>query len=137
MDLTALGIVIGLAACSGYAVTKHSRQRGIDIATTVLCFLSGFSVPAGAALIAAGLRGDASKLPSSWREYVAVAGIVAIGLAAQYLMHVFRAAWTPPATLDTAGSRPAAEQRANEASAPGASEDPTSGHERQGAAERK
>ena len=107
MDLTALGISAGLAACLGYAVAKHLRHGMIDVLSSVLCFLSGFSVPAGGALIIAAIRGDATKLPASWREYVTVAGIVIIGLAAQHLLRVFREALTRSATLDSISASPA------------------------------
>lgn len=97
MDTTAFGILVGLTACILYALIRAVRQRSFDIGTTILCFLAGFSLPGGTALIAAGVRGVPSSLPSSWREYVAVAGIAAIGLGIHFLIQACRAVWPKPA----------------------------------------
>lgn len=101
MDATAFGILLGLGACSLYSLIRIVRQKSFDIrdiGTTMLCFLAGFTLPAGATLISAGVRGTPSSLPSSWREYVAVAGVAAIGLAIQYLIEACRAVWPKPAS---------------------------------------
>ncbi len=105
MDVTALGIFFGLVACVGYTLIRLVRQRSFelgDIGTIMLCFLAGFSVPVGVKLIAASVSGAPASLPNSWREYVAVAGVAAIGLAIQYLTQVCRAAWSKPASLKAA-----------------------------------
>lgn len=90
MDATTIGIAIGVL-CSGlYALIRVIGKQTFELNHTVLIFLAAFSVPGGVALIGAGFSGNANSLPSSWREHVTVAGIVAIGLAMHYIFTAFR-----------------------------------------------
>jgi hypothetical protein len=93
MDVTAVGIGVGLVTTAGYSITRAVRQRSFDLGTTVLVFLAGFSIPGGATLIVAALSGNPGALPTMWREYVAVAGVAAIGLSLHFLMQSFRNVW--------------------------------------------
>ena len=93
MDATAIGIAFGLFMSLAYAFLRVWAKLPFDLGQTVLVFLSAFSVPGGIALINAGFVGKATELPSSWREYVSVAGIVAIGLALHYVVTAFRNSW--------------------------------------------
>ena len=86
MDSTAIGIASGLALAAIYAGMLLYHKKAFDLPHTILVFLAGFSVPGGIGLIIAGFSGSPANLPSSWREHVVVAGIVAIGLAAQYII---------------------------------------------------
>ena len=94
MDITAIGIAIGLLVSGGYAILRVWAKLQFEIGHTVLVFLSAFSLPGGISLIQAGILGKATELPSSWREHVSVAGIVAIGLAIHYIASVFRGSWS-------------------------------------------
>lgn len=102
MDATRIGIVTGLALCILYALVRSWRQRSFDIGALLLMFLAGFSVPGGALLIDAALSGNANALPSTWREYVTVAGIAAIALSLQYIVQAFRNAWARRASAASA-----------------------------------
>lgn len=93
MDATTIGIALGTIISALYAAIRAYARQSFELNHTVLIFLATFSVPGGVALIAAGFIGDASSLPSSWREHVTVAGIVAIGLAVHYIFTVFRDCW--------------------------------------------
>ncbi len=93
MDATSVGIVLGLVFASAYALLRLWARLGFELGQTVLIFLAAFSVPGGVALIGAGLIGNPAGLPSSWREYVSVAGIVAIGLAVHHVAIAFSASW--------------------------------------------
>ena len=90
MDTTTIGIALGIALAGGYAILRACAKQSFELNHTVLIFLAAFSVPGGIAIIAAGFIGDAKNLPSSWREHVTVAGIVAIGLAMHYVVATFR-----------------------------------------------
>lgn len=90
MDTTTIGIAFGIVLAGGYAVLRACARQSFELSHTVLIFLAAFSVPGGLALIAAGYIGDAKNLPSSWREHVTVAGIVAIGLALHYVGETFK-----------------------------------------------
>lgn len=86
MDTTTIGIITGLVCTSIYAGAQLYFKKTFDLAHTILVFLAAFSLPGGVGLIVAGYYGSPSELPSSWREHVVVAGIVAIGLASQYVV---------------------------------------------------
>jgi hypothetical protein len=85
MDTTTIGITAGLVCTSTYVGLQLYFKKAFDLPHTVLVFLAAFSMPGGVALIVAGYNGTPANLPSSWREHVVVAGIVAIGLAGQYV----------------------------------------------------
>ena len=99
MDFTRLGILLGLVAALIYAVIRGFRQASFDLGVTILMFLAGFAVPGGGQLIYAGYTGNVSGLPSSWPEYVVVAGIAVIGLSIHYLIQSFRNVWARRATV--------------------------------------
>jgi drug/metabolite transporter (DMT)-like permease len=91
-DSTAVGIGAGLVSAIVYALLRAWRQKSFDLPTTVTVFLAAFALPPATLLIRAAFLGNQSALPSNWREHVAIAGIVAIGLALPYLISTFRAA---------------------------------------------
>lgn len=94
VDTTGVGIALGLVASFAYAVIRALRQRTFDLGITVLVFLAAFTLPGGTLLIAAGLSGNSNALPLSWREHVAVAGIVVIALTAHFLFRSTHSAWS-------------------------------------------
>jgi hypothetical protein len=102
MDATTVGIALGIILSASYAAIRAYARQPFELNHTVLIFLAAFSVPGGIALISAGFVGNANNLPSSWREHVTVAGIVAIGLVVHYVFTTFRDCWL---------SRPQADQQ--------------------------
>src|SRR6185503_12640098 len=106
LDTTTIGIVAGLVVAGGYSLTRALRQKSFDIGATMLIFLAGFAIPGGTHLISAALSGNPNTLPNNWREYVAVAGIAAIGLSLHYIVKSFRAAWPKQATPPPANKQP-------------------------------
>lgn len=86
MDLTGAGIVVGAVISGGVAIAQVVQERSVDIGAVALTFLAVFGLLAGGGLIYAAFIGDPSELPRSWREYVAVAGVVGIGLALRHLL---------------------------------------------------
>ena len=97
MDTIGIGIAGGLLATVFYTLTRAVRQKSFDIGTTMLVFLAGFSIPGGVKLIRAALSGNPNDLPSSWREYMAVAGIAAIGISTHFIVQSLRNVWAKPA----------------------------------------
>lgn len=93
MDITTIGIALGVVITGLYVILGAYFKRAFELNHTVLIFLAVFSLPGGIALIIAGMNGKISDLPSSWREHVTVAGIVAIGLAVHYVFGAFRDCW--------------------------------------------
>ncbi len=98
MDTTAVGIAVGLVGAVLYVAIRALRSRSFELVPTVLVFLASFSIPGGTVLIRAALSGNLQHLPSSWREHVAVAGIVVMGLAMQFVLRSFQRAWREIAT---------------------------------------
>lgn len=113
MDSTAIGIGLGLIASIAYILLRIYAKLPFDLGQTVLVFLSCFAVPGGISLINAGFLGKAAELPSSWREHVSVAGIVAIGLAAHYVITAFRNCWLTRRKITTGSAE------SSDAKAPG------------------
>ena len=93
MDATTVGIALGIVLSASYAGIRAYVRQPFELNHTILVFLAAFSVPGGVGLIAAGFVGNANNLPSSWREHVTVAGIVAIGLAIHYVFTAFHDCW--------------------------------------------
>lgn len=100
MDATTIGLALGITGSALYTITRAVAKRPFELNHTVLIFLAAFTVPGGVALIAAGFIGTTDSLPSSWREHVAVAGIVAIGLAVHYIFSEFRNSWPSRAKVE-------------------------------------
>lgn len=90
MDTTTIGIASGVLVAILYALLAAYSKKTFELNHTVLIFLAMFSVPGGIGLIIAGFNGNSSDLPTSWREHVVVAGIVAIGLAVHYVISSFK-----------------------------------------------
>lgn len=93
VDQTAVGIALGILGAAAYIMVRLHRQHTFEVGATVLVFLGLFSLPGGVGLIRAGLLGDVALLPSIWREEVAIAGIVTIGLSGHFLFGAFRTAY--------------------------------------------
>lgn len=92
MDSTSIGIASGVLVTFAYAVVRAIRQKSFDIGSTLLVFLATFCIPAGGQLIYAAWTGDTNSLSSAWREYVAVAGVAAMGLSLEFLVRSMRGA---------------------------------------------
>lgn len=104
VDSIASGIGLGVLVVLLYTLGKVCRDKSFDLAdlpSILLVFLAVFSVPSGVALIAAGLSGRPEDLPTSWRQYVALAGIVILGFALRYLWQAGQAVWPRKATPAT------------------------------------
>jgi drug/metabolite transporter (DMT)-like permease len=106
LDTTTIGIVAGLVVSGSYSLTRALRQKSFDIGATMLMFLAGFAIPGGAHLIGAALSGNPNALPNTWREYVAVSGIAAIGLSLQQIVKSYRNVWLKRAAIPTANEQP-------------------------------
>lgn len=96
MDTTAIGIAIGIVGVAIFATILAIRQRTFNVANSVLVFLAFFAVSVGADLLRAAFLGNEKNLPKSWREYIAVAAVVGIGLSLNFLVRTLRSAWTRP-----------------------------------------
>ena len=97
MDLTAIGIILGLIGTLTYVVVRFVRDRSFNLVASILIFLAFFAIPGGCALIKAALIGDITALPSTWRKHIAIAGVVVLGLLLQFLINTFRKIWTKSA----------------------------------------
>jgi drug/metabolite transporter (DMT)-like permease len=108
MDVTGIGIVAGLVTAGAYSAMALLRRRRFELEITIVVFLSGVGVVVGGVLILVALSGDPAKLPSSWRDYVAVAGIVAIGISLRYVVQSLRAVSAHRAVVSASNEEPPA-----------------------------
>jgi len=90
MDTTAIGIGLGLVGATLFGLFVAFKLHTFDMQNTVLVFLALFAVPGGVDLLRFAIKGQESDLPNNWREYLAVAAVVGIGLSADFLVRRFR-----------------------------------------------
>lgn len=108
VDSTAVGILAGAVISAGLAIWQALRHKSVDPVGVALNFLAVFGALAAVTLIWAAFRGDPSDLPNAWREYLATAGVIGIGLALQHLVKTVHAIRRPPtkaALLAKTGSK--------------------------------
>jgi hypothetical protein len=96
IDATGLGIANGVLCCVVRAVRAIRQGQELDHFQTGVVFLAGFGTVGGVHLVVAAFRGDPAALPSSWREYIAVTGVVGLGLSLNALIRTFR---RPPSVV--------------------------------------
>lgn len=106
-DSTALGIGLSILGCILFAALEFYKNKDFEIGNIALVFLAIFAISAGVELIYAALKGDPNNLPSSWREYLGVAGMVGIGLSLNFVITAVKKVLTDPA--ETQSSSPASE----------------------------
>jgi drug/metabolite transporter (DMT)-like permease len=93
MDVTGIGVAAGVAVALGFAAVKALRQRTFDAEQCLVVFLGAYGAVAGTFLIRAAWAGACGALPGDWREYLAAAGVVSIGLSCSYVLRALRSAW--------------------------------------------
>ncbi|PKG77083.1 hypothetical protein CXF80_01390 [Shewanella sp. Actino-trap-3] len=86
LDSTAIGITISIVGCVLFASLEFYKRKEFEISHIVLVFLAIFAILGGVEMIYAALVGDSKNLPSSWREYLGVAGMAGIGLSLNYVI---------------------------------------------------
>ncbi len=89
-DGTALGILIGVVFSFAFACLEFYKRKDFKVNNVALVFLAVYAISSGFELIIAALHGDPSNLPSSWREYIGVAGMVGIGLSLNYVINAVK-----------------------------------------------
>ena len=85
-DSTAIAIIAALIGTVGFLLLEFYRRKEVDVANCVVIFLAFYAVFGGFDLIAAAVDGDPDNLPKTWREYLGVSGVVAIGLSLQHII---------------------------------------------------
>ncbi len=106
IDLTRMGIGLGILLCVAYAAICMWRRHKISPTALWAVCAAGIGIPLGAQLILAGYTGNPNDLPSTWREVVAAAGVVTIGFALNYALRAFRNALAADASAAVPGSSP-------------------------------
>jgi len=99
LDATAIGICLSIIGCFLFAALEFYKKQDFDISNIALVFLAIFAISAGGELIYAALKGDPKDLPSSWREYLGVAGMVGIGLSINYVRLAILKVWNSPQSI--------------------------------------
>ena len=86
LDSTAIGIALSIVGCFLFACLEFHKRKEFEISHIVLVFLAIFAISGGVEMIYTALVGDAENLPTSWREYLSVAGMAGIGLSLNYVI---------------------------------------------------
>lgn len=100
MDATALSVATGIVTTAAYSGIRFYRRRTFELTDTAVAFTAGLGIPTGITLISAAMAGDPTRLPTSWRECLSIAGVVFIGLSAEWLLKSFSSAWAKGAKMD-------------------------------------
>ena len=88
MDRTGLAIILGAVGAAAYsAIAVRSGRFSLSKLATVVTAL--YVIPLGMQLVMVAYGGRVDELPERWREFVALAGIIGIGLAAKAIFGAF------------------------------------------------
>nr|VFK53003.1 MAG: hypothetical protein BECKTUN1418D_GA0071000_101713 [Candidatus Kentron sp. TUN]VFK55263.1 MAG: hypothetical protein BECKTUN1418F_GA0071002_106615 [Candidatus Kentron sp. TUN]VFK55434.1 MAG: hypothetical protein BECKTUN1418E_GA0071001_102920 [Candidatus Kentron sp. TUN] len=90
LDSTTIKIIAVLVSVGIFIAIEFTRRKEINVINIITISAAVFSLFPGYQLIAAALEGDTNNLPEMWREYLAVAGVVIIGLSLQFIIKTFR-----------------------------------------------
>jgi drug/metabolite transporter (DMT)-like permease len=85
-DSTTLGILLGIIGTISFILAEIYYKKDLQVINSVVIFLALYAIVIGGDLIYAALHGDSSDLPTAWREYLGVAGVVCIGLSVQHII---------------------------------------------------
>lgn len=95
-DITSLGISLGIVGSVAFGILEFRRKHQFDIGNVALVFLAIFAILAGIELIIAAFAGDPNNLPSAWREYLAVAGMIGIWLSLNFVVQALKKVMSIP-----------------------------------------
>jgi len=89
VNVTTIAIGLGLAAALPHtAIRLHQGAFNAGAAVTV--FLSGTAIPLAIHSIYAAVQQDKAELPANWPAYLALAGVVMLGVSADKLQAAYR-----------------------------------------------
>ncbi|ELV8725705.1 hypothetical protein KW460_10095 [Vibrio fluvialis] len=109
VDITGIGIIAGIAGAGIYALIELIRHKDLEVINSAVVCLTIFAMVAGGNLIAVAMAGDPQDLPTTWREYITVAGVVGIGLSIQQIINVIKKLFSPK----VGAAKPAIDSSAN------------------------
>lgn len=89
-DGTAFGILISVIFSISFAALEFYKRKDFKVNNVALVFLAVYAISSGVELILAALHGDPNNLPSSWREYIGVAGMIGIGLSLNFVINAIK-----------------------------------------------
>lgn len=96
MDLTGLGILVGVCVALPHAVLRMKKTSDFDPMGAGTLFLGAAGIPLGFGCILAAWSGNPQDLPSLWREYIAAAGVIAVGLTINKVISEYRSLFASP-----------------------------------------
>lgn len=96
LDSTAVMIASASATTLAYLAIHRAKRGPFDRTSAfagggIAVFLATLAIPAGAELLIAAVRGDPTQLPSNWHTYLALASVIAVGIASDKVISVFKA----------------------------------------------
>lgn len=110
LDLTAWTLLTAIGLTATYLGVRRYREGPLDRTAAfsggITVFLSALAIPTAVQLIVAGLKGKAADLPTNWRGYVALVGVIALYFTADKLWSTFRAALDSPRNVPSEAAAP-------------------------------
>ena len=100
VDATAIAIGIAVAAAGVHALIGFYKKMAFESTPLILTFLSVMAIFAGIESLTAAIQGNPENLPNHWREYLALSGVICIGLAIQHFIIVRRKISKQPGVED-------------------------------------
>ncbi len=95
IDIAGKFIVISAICTALYIAIEFICHKDLDPINSIVVFLTMLTLLTGGNLIVVAIKGDPENLPTYWREYLGVAGIVGIVLSLQHLIFVFKKILSP------------------------------------------
>ncbi len=95
IDITGKFIVVSAICTAIYIAIELIYHKDIYPINSIVVFVTTFALLTGFNLIVVAIKGDPENLPTYWREYLGVAGIVGIVLSLQHLIFVFKKIRSP------------------------------------------
>ncbi|MEH6555899.1 hypothetical protein [Pseudoalteromonas tetraodonis] len=108
-DITGIAIIAGIVGAAVYAAVELIRHRDLEVINSAVVCLTIIAMVAGGNLISVAMDGDPENLPTTWREYITVAGVVGIGLSMQQMINVIKKLFSQKA----GAAKPALDSEAN------------------------
>ena len=90
LDTTAVAIIVAVAVTGVHVLVGIYRKITFEPTPLILTFLAVMAIFAGIESLTVAIQGNPEELPIHWREYLALSGVICIGLAAQHFIVIRR-----------------------------------------------
>lgn len=89
LDIITVGLIISVIGSIVFASLELYRHRQLDLVKIGAVFLAVYAIVPSIELIIAGIEGKTEALPSHWREYLTIAGVIGFLSSVNFLFRKF------------------------------------------------